>query len=175
MAVLTAVGFIGWFSYQDPSRTTAHPGDLRGTLPGSASRSPTPAVKPPESLSPAPALLGPPSSLPSTAPASPLAPSHRATQTKVPPANGTTPEPTGSNTPPQVLRLGDTGPQVRELQLRLSQIGFYNSEANGTYDRQVESAVRSYQLTRLILQDESGVYGTATRKALESETEKPAP
>ncbi|WP_031479897.1 hypothetical protein [Streptomyces bicolor] len=36
-----------------------------------------------------------------------------------------------------------------------------------------ESAVRTYQLTRVVLTDESGVYGTATRSSLESETSEP--
>lgn len=60
-----------------------------------------------------------------------------------------------------------------ELQLRLRQIGFYGDAADGDYDRAVESAVRGYQLTRVVLADESGVYGTATRASLESETSKP--
>jgi hypothetical protein len=37
----------------------------------------------------------------------------------------------------------------------------------------VESAVRGYQLTRVILKDESGVYGVATRASLEAETTEP--
>ncbi|MEV0736766.1 peptidoglycan-binding domain-containing protein [Streptomyces sp. NPDC050549] len=60
-----------------------------------------------------------------------------------------------------------------ELQLRLRQVGLYGGAADGDFDREVESAVRSYQLTRVVLQDESGVYGTATRVALESETSEP--
>jgi peptidoglycan hydrolase-like protein with peptidoglycan-binding domain len=62
---------------------------------------------------------------------------------------------------------------VVELQLRLHQVGLYGQDADGVYDGDVQSAVRSYQFTRLIVQDESGVYGRATRASLESETTKP--
>ncbi|WP_346779868.1 peptidoglycan-binding domain-containing protein [Streptomyces sp. S3(2020)] len=60
-----------------------------------------------------------------------------------------------------------------ELQLRLRQAGFLSGEADGTYDREVESAVRGYQLTRVVVEDESGVYGPATRTSLEAETSEP--
>ncbi|MES5820722.1 peptidoglycan-binding domain-containing protein [Streptomyces sp. RG80] len=62
---------------------------------------------------------------------------------------------------------------MTELQLRLRQTGFYDGEADGTYDRDVENAVRGYQLTRVVLADEPGVYGPATRASLESETSQP--
>ncbi|HSX96203.1 MAG TPA: peptidoglycan-binding domain-containing protein, partial [Streptomyces sp.] len=63
--------------------------------------------------------------------------------------------------------------EVTELQLRLSQIGLYNADADGDYDGEVQSAVRGYQLTRVLLEDESGVYGEETRASLESETSEP--
>jgi peptidoglycan hydrolase-like protein with peptidoglycan-binding domain len=72
-----------------------------------------------------------------------------------------------------ILRFGDKGPEVVELQLRLRQIGYYSGDADGDYDRDVESAVRGYQLTRVILKDEPGVYGVATRASLEAETKEP--
>ena len=72
-----------------------------------------------------------------------------------------------------MLRYGDQGPEVVELQLRLKQVGLYDGEADGDFDRTVESAVRTYQVTRFVLQDGSGVYGTATRASLESETTEP--
>lgn len=49
----------------------------------------------------------------------------------------------------------------------------YDGEADGDFEEQVESAVRTYQVTRFVLQDESGVYGKATRASLESETSQP--
>ncbi|TXS44158.1 peptidoglycan-binding protein, partial [Streptomyces sp. uw30] len=83
------------------------------------------------------------------------------------------PEPSHAQGQPPVLRLGDQGPEVTELQLRLRQIGLYAADVDGDYDRRVESAVGTYQLTRVILSDESGVYGGATRTSLESETSQP--
>ncbi|WP_179202856.1 peptidoglycan-binding domain-containing protein [Streptomyces griseiscabiei] len=74
---------------------------------------------------------------------------------------------------PKTLRLGDDDPEVTELQLRLAQTGVYTGDADGDYDREVQSAVRGYQLTRVLLADESGVYGEATRASLESETSEP--
>ncbi|MFI2757603.1 peptidoglycan-binding protein [Streptomyces echinatus] len=72
-----------------------------------------------------------------------------------------------------MLRRGDTGPEVTELQLRLRQLNLYGDRIDGTYTRPVEDAVRTYQLARGILTDPLGEYGPATRKTLESETQKP--
>ncbi|MEV5846844.1 peptidoglycan-binding domain-containing protein [Streptomyces sp. NPDC051985] len=72
-----------------------------------------------------------------------------------------------------VLRPGDSGAEVTELQLRLAQLNLYSGKATGHYDQKTEDAVRTYQLARGILTDESGVYGTATRASLESETTEP--
>jgi peptidoglycan hydrolase-like protein with peptidoglycan-binding domain len=73
----------------------------------------------------------------------------------------------------QVLRPGDEGSGVTELQLRLRQLGLYHGRTSGYYDYRVENAVRSYQFARGITQDEYGVYGPATRARLESETSEP--
>ena len=45
--------------------------------------------------------------------------------------------------------LGSELPQLAGVQLRLRQIGLYGGAADGDYDREVESAVRSYQFTRV--------------------------
>ncbi|MGP4048039.1 peptidoglycan-binding domain-containing protein [Streptomyces sp. 2A115] len=71
-----------------------------------------------------------------------------------------------------VLRRGDNGPEVTELQQRLSQLGLYAGNANGDFDGQTENAVRSYQFTRGI-DEEQGVYGKETRERLEAETAEP--
>ncbi|MER5523537.1 peptidoglycan-binding domain-containing protein [Streptomyces sp. NPDC002677] len=62
---------------------------------------------------------------------------------------------------------------MTELQLRLTQLRLFSGTADGHYGPRTEDAVRTYQLARGILTDESGVYGTATRAALESETTEP--
>ncbi|MDX3802681.1 peptidoglycan-binding domain-containing protein, partial [Streptomyces sp. AK04-3B] len=98
--------------------------------------------------------------------APPPAPSRRAT-------GSASPRPAPTVSAPPVLRFGDAGPEVAELQARLRQIGYQGGRTEGVYDREVEDSVRSYQLTRAVLEDESGVYGVATRAALEAETDEP--
>ncbi|MEU3843397.1 peptidoglycan-binding protein [Streptomyces sp. NPDC028635] len=73
----------------------------------------------------------------------------------------------------EVLRRGDRGPAVTELQLRLRQLYLYNGEANGNFSAQVEDALRNYQWARGVTDDGLGVYGAQTRAMLESETESP--
>ncbi|MFH8937486.1 peptidoglycan-binding protein [Streptomyces griseosporeus] len=72
-----------------------------------------------------------------------------------------------------VLRRGDRGPEVVELQLRLRQLYLYNGDANGNFNGQVEDALRNYQWARGVRSDELGVYGPETRRMLESETREP--
>jgi peptidoglycan hydrolase-like protein with peptidoglycan-binding domain len=72
-----------------------------------------------------------------------------------------------------VLRRGDHGPEVTELQLRLRQLSLYNGDSNGNFNSQVEDAVRNYQWSRGIQAEELGVYDAATRAKLESETSEP--
>jgi peptidoglycan hydrolase-like protein with peptidoglycan-binding domain len=71
-----------------------------------------------------------------------------------------------------VLRRGDKGPEVTELQERLSQVALYLGNADGDYDGQTEGSVRNYQVTRGI-DEEQGVYGKETRTRLETETAEP--
>ncbi|GAA2919749.1 peptidoglycan-binding domain-containing protein [Streptomyces mexicanus] len=72
-----------------------------------------------------------------------------------------------------MLRIGDRGSEVRELQLRLDQLHLYTGRADGVFDRRVEDSVRVYQWARGITSDGLGVYGPATRRSLESETSRP--
>jgi peptidoglycan hydrolase-like protein with peptidoglycan-binding domain len=71
-----------------------------------------------------------------------------------------------------VLRRGDRGPEVTELQLRLREVYLYNDAVNGEFDHRVEEALRNYQWSRGV-QEELGVYGSKTRARLESETREP--
>jgi peptidoglycan hydrolase-like protein with peptidoglycan-binding domain len=73
-----------------------------------------------------------------------------------------------------VLREGDTGPQVVELQKRLGQLLLaYIGPDDGVYDTDVANAVARYQRAHGITADPSGVYGPATRADLESRTHAP--
>jgi peptidoglycan hydrolase-like protein with peptidoglycan-binding domain len=72
-----------------------------------------------------------------------------------------------------VLRRGDQGPEVTELQQRLHQLYLYNGEIDGTFSSQVEDALRNYQWSRRVGTDDLGVYDHETRAALEAETSEP--
>lgn len=178
VAVLVTGGFVGGlFTYDGPSRDGSVTGGVRAGVPEGApsSNAPSAAASSPTSAStPSSETPSSPSARPSD---SATAPTGTATPTRAPSSAAATvtvaPVPTVSNGQPPVLRYGDHGAEVVELQLRLRQVGYYSGAADGDFDRDLESAVRSYQVTRLILQDESGVYGTATRASLESETTEP--
>ncbi|MFF3691258.1 peptidoglycan-binding protein [Streptomyces sp. NPDC002187] len=67
-----------------------------------------------------------------------------------------------------VLRQGDSGHGVYELQVRLLQVpNIYEGGAiSGRYDTEVRAAVTRFQKRYGILGDEAGVYGDHTRHAL---------
>ncbi|MEU6065884.1 peptidoglycan-binding domain-containing protein [Streptomyces sp. NPDC047082] len=183
VTVVAAAGFAsGLFSYETPSRDGAAPREVRESVPeattGTASeRASTAATSArPTSASPSPsasASTSPtPSPTPSASRATPSAPPSRsATPTQTATVTGT--QDSAQPTSAPVLRRGDHGPEVTELQLRLRQLNLYIGDANGNYGGQVEDAVRSYQWARGIDSDEPGVYGAATRAQLEKETEQP--
>ncbi|MET8982476.1 peptidoglycan-binding domain-containing protein [Streptomyces sp. NPDC004539] len=170
---------VGVSMYQTPSRADHLQDDLRESVPDQVSASatetpgspsPSTSTSPSSSASSTQSATASPTGSPSTAPTSTPTSGSAASPTTAP---DPTPTQGDGDETPRVLRLGDTGPQVRELQLRLKQIGRYDGEATGVYDESVQSAVRTYQFTRLILSDDSGVYGPATRASLESETREP--
>ncbi|MFI1731767.1 peptidoglycan-binding protein [Streptomyces acidicola] len=184
--VLAAAGFAGGlFSYSTPTRDHALPDDLRASVPDTStddeassepsgaapSTAPAPNAPPaPSSTSPSASLSTPDGSTPPSAPPTPTptAPSPSATASE-PPGSGEADEEPG----PRTLRRGDDGPEVTELQLRLRQVAVYFGDIDENFDEQVESAVRRYQFTRDIDDDDRGVYGGATRERLESETSEP--
>ncbi|MDG5805949.1 peptidoglycan-binding domain-containing protein [Streptomyces ossamyceticus] len=179
VAALVAAGLVsGLFSYDAPARDGSLPDDVRARLPEAASQEETTPTPTPSGTASPSRSTGTPSASPEATPGeSSAAPSGSGRPTRTPSNSGATrtsgPVPTGSTEQNPVLGLGDQGPEVTELQLRLRQVGLYNGDADGEYDREVESAVRGYQLTRVVLDDESGVYGMPTRVALESETSEP--
>ncbi|MFJ4875556.1 peptidoglycan-binding protein [Streptomyces sp. NPDC088745] len=118
--------------------------------PTRASRSATP---PPKTTTAPP--TAPPSKPPTTAPA------RRPTAT---------PEPPGDQLPPGSLAPGSSGPEVRELQGRLDQIGLYDGPRDGRYTQSVTDSVARFQAHMNIDDEPSGVYGPKTREALEDWT-----
>ncbi|MEU9324657.1 peptidoglycan-binding domain-containing protein [Streptomyces canus] len=177
-AVLVAGGFVGGFlTYDGPSRDGSVADGVRAGVPESQPSSSGPSVTASSPTATSAQSSRPPSSSPSAEAADSASPTGTATPTGIPSSEAATatvaPGPTASSGRPPVLGLGDQGPEVVELQLRLRQVGMYDGEADGDFAEQVESAVRTYQVTRFVLQDESGVYGKATRASLESETSQP--
>ncbi|MCX3288519.1 peptidoglycan-binding protein [Streptomyces sp. NEAU-H22] len=190
VAVVAAAGYAsGLFSYESPSRDTALPDDIRASVPdapsssaastppqGSASAAPPAPAAPP----PSPSRSGSPSASPSksapSASASPArSPSPSASQPSAS-ATGAEQAPPDSGRQkggPTVLRLGDRGPEVTELQLRLRQLYLYDGDTDGSFDDRLADAVRTYQWSRGIQVDDLGVYDRATREKLESETREP--
>ncbi|MFF7759071.1 peptidoglycan-binding domain-containing protein [Streptomyces griseorubiginosus] len=186
VTVVAAAGFAsGLFAYESPSRDEAAPRDVRPavpdatTTPASASPSTTtesvrPPAAPPSRTASASPSASPSPSVSSAAPSASLP----ASPTGAPTASATaTDSAAGSDAArkaaPPVLRRGSEGPEVVELELRLTQLGLYTRKASGQYDEVVEDAVTRYQWARGIQPPEYGVYDLATRDRLESETTEP--
>ncbi|MEU3525066.1 peptidoglycan-binding domain-containing protein [Streptomyces sp. NPDC038707] len=176
VALLAATAF-ALVTYRTPTHDRAAQ-EIRQSIPAEPTRAPAPAPSPPPPAAPP----APPPSPTAPAPtATTTPPSPRPTPTPTP-SRGTpspTPSPTATSAPPPtpspplVLRRGDTGPEVTELQRRLRRLNLYGDRVDGTYSRPVEDAVRNYQLARGIEEDPLGEYGPATRKSLERETSDP--
>ncbi|MEU3280689.1 peptidoglycan-binding domain-containing protein [Streptomyces antibioticus] len=190
VTVVTAAGFAsGLFSYEKPARDSATPEEVRAAVPevsdteaasvsSSASGSPSPSAS-----EASPSASASESASPSASASASASPSASASAEPSPTVS--TAEETASAGPDDgtdgggqpiaapVLRRGDSGPEVAELQLRLGQLRLYNQNVNGVFDQRLENAVRNYQWYRNIKADGYGVYGAATRQSLESETSAP--
>ncbi|GAA0666834.1 peptidoglycan-binding domain-containing protein [Streptomyces thermocarboxydovorans] len=188
--VVAVVGAAGWasglFSYEPPSRDESLPDETRASVPdvtpsevspapGSGAPSASPSSSPSGSPSASASTSGSPSPSASSATPSPS----RTSQSARPSTSAAEPAETAQEddgarreAPPPVLRRGDRGEEVAELQSRLAQLHLYNDEIHGNFNRRTEEALRTYQWSRG-LRDELGVYSPETRKLLESETREP--
>ncbi|MEU1570834.1 peptidoglycan-binding protein [Streptomyces collinus] len=190
VAVVAAAGYAsGLFSYESPSRDTALPDDIRASVPDapSSSAASTPpkgsaSVAPPAPAAPrpTPSRTASPSASPSpSAPSASASPSQSPSPSASQPSASATgtgqaaPDNSRQNKGPAVLRIGDDGPEVTELQLRLRQLRLYDDDTDGSFDDRLEDAVRTYQWSRGIQVDDLGVYDRETRAKLESETREP--
>ncbi|MFG2374472.1 peptidoglycan-binding protein [Streptomyces sp. NPDC048504] len=183
VAVAAVAGFAsGMFSYEPPSRDEAAPQGVRASVPtasksaGSATPSTSGSTSAqPTSASPTPSLSETPSPTASSTPSATTSSSVNPSKTPTPTTSTSTSatDRQSSTTPNPVLQRGDEGPEVTELQLRLTQLRLYTGPDNGIFDKQVQTSVRTYQVARGITSDTLGVYGAATRARLESETTEP--
>lgn len=95
--------------------------------------------------------------------------------TPAPTTTTTVPKPTSKPTPPKptpkpeptagdTLYAGDKGPYVKEVQQRLTALGYWNGSADGVYGGLTSQAVMALQKAAGLGRD--GVFGPATRRAL---------
>ncbi|KUN99447.1 peptidoglycan-binding domain-containing protein [Streptomyces resistomycificus] len=178
----------GVFSYESPSREGA-PQDVRAAVPdtstSAASVAPsTPASSaPPTSASPSPTADDSPSPSPSPSASASNAspsPSRSAEATQAPTSTGAAGSAADAGEASEddrrvgpVLRRGDQGPEVTELQQRLHELYLYAEAIDGDFSGKVEDALRNYQWSRNVGTDNLGVYDETTRTKLESETTEP--
>ncbi|MFJ5259470.1 peptidoglycan-binding protein [Streptomyces sp. NPDC088387] len=185
-AILTAGGVAGGlFSYDKPSRDSALPEDLRAAVPdvrtsaSEESRGTEPTSPASTPIAPPPATAGTPTPSPTPTRSEPASASSPPSGTPTPTPTVTSSTPSGPEKgsqvaePPPVLRPGDSGPEVVELQLRLTELNLYIEDPDGEYDRSLETAVRTYQWARGVKPEELGVYDGRTRDRLEGETAEP--
>ncbi|GGV85517.1 peptidoglycan-binding protein [Streptomyces griseoloalbus] len=189
-AVVAVVGAAGWasglFSYETPSRDGAAPQDIRAGVPDPSSGAPS-AAPTTSASSAAPAPSASPSASPSVSASPSASPLPSASSTSPGPSQPAEPSSPPTTTTPSdaaedtdedddtggpVLRRGDRGPEVTELQLRLRQLYLYNDDVNGQFSQRLEESLRNYQWSRG-LSEELSVYGPETRSRLESETREP--
>ncbi|MBM6405145.1 murein L,D-transpeptidase [Phycicoccus sp. CSK15P-2] len=110
----------------------------------------------------------PSESSPSASPSPSSSPSPSETPSATPTATPTaseSPKPSPSPTPKRTsLRYGDSGPKVRELQERLSGLGYWLGDVDGKFGSLTQQAVFALQKSAGLSRD--GVVGPKTRKAL---------
>jgi peptidoglycan hydrolase-like protein with peptidoglycan-binding domain len=122
---------------------------------GSASPTPTPSRTP----TPGPS--------PTAAPSEPTSPTPTPAPVASPSAASPSPSPSRSATPPRTsLVRGDSGPKVLALQTRLSELGYWLGEPDGSFGSLTQQAVFALQKAAGIRRD--GVVGPRTRRALEA-------
>jgi len=105
---------------------------------------------------------------PGTVTSGPTTPPTTATATPKPTTKPTPPKPTPKPVPTEgdTLHSGDTGPYVKQVQQRLSALGYWNGSADGVYGGLTSQAVMALQKAAGLGRD--GVFGPATRRALQN-------
>ncbi|MFJ6406066.1 peptidoglycan-binding protein [Streptomyces hydrogenans] len=161
---------------EEPSPSSSSPKTDR-----TPSRTPSPTTSSPTAT---PSTASPSATTATTGPAQgPTATGSPSATGAAPSASGTTAPatsaapPTAPTSPPRtdapagaVLSMGDTGPEVQDLQRRLRYMWVYLGEIDGVYGDEVRSAVASFQGRMWPRVEEPGVYDADTRRKLERET-----
>jgi peptidoglycan hydrolase-like protein with peptidoglycan-binding domain len=135
---------------------------LEGSSP-SAGPTVGPRIARPAEVQTDPTEMATPSASPSPRPVVPV-------QTPTPSA---TPRPRPEPVPPRVvLRPGDTGEQVRELQSRLFQLAWLPEATTGVYDATTKEAVQGFQVKRAL--EGTGVLDRVSWRRLKAMTRTPS-
>lgn len=144
-----------------PSAPAASAAPVGPTQPG-ATRGPSRSASPSASAS---ASASPSASKSASPSASPSASRSSASPSATP---STSPSRAPSSAPPKAptLRYGDSGAEVEKMQRLLAGRGYYRGKINGRFDSRTENAVSDFQSQNGI-DDDWGVYGPETRRALE--------
>jgi Putative peptidoglycan binding domain/L,D-transpeptidase catalytic domain len=121
-----------------------------------ASFTPAPGAVPPAAGAPAPPAPADATTAPGTTAPRTTAPGTTAPTTAPP----TSPAPEVA----EMLRIGDSGPAVLEIQQRLSELGFWLGETDGHYGQLTRQAVMAFQKAEGLTRD--GVAGPRTRQHL---------
>jgi peptidoglycan hydrolase-like protein with peptidoglycan-binding domain len=79
-------------------------------------------------------------------------------------ASPSAPNSSESDRSSELLRLGDTGTAVADLQLRLKELGFYQGEVSGVYGPETEASVLAFQQSQGLTAD--GVAGSQVNATL---------
>lgn len=146
--------------HADPGAT---PSDVVTTQPGPTSTGTAgPSSSPGWSTSPSPSA----STSPSTAPTPPQSPAPTPPTSPAPPATPA-PEPESA-----LLRAGDEGEAVAQVQRRLQELGYFLPAVDGVFGSNTRQAVWALQKAAGISRD--GVVGPSTRAALDAGT-RPTP
>ena len=101
---------------------------------------------------------------PTTTTAAPTTTTKPAPKPTSKPASKPTPKPTPKEG--DTLKPGDSGAYVKQVQQRLSALGYWNGSADGSYGGLTSQAVMALQKAAGLGRD--GVYGPATRRALQN-------
>ncbi|MFR9798718.1 peptidoglycan-binding protein [Streptomyces sp. MS06] len=167
---LLAVALVGLFGRPvdppDPPQLLAPPPRASTTAPPGGTEPPSDGVDPSAAASGTRSRSGTPANRP--APSVPGDTAPTASPTAI--GNGGPGAEGATDDQPRTLARGDRGEAVYDLQQRLRKAGIDTTPLSGVYDQPTEAAVQNYQSLRGVRTDPPGVYGPATRAALESET-----
>lgn len=76
-------------------------------------------------------------------------------------------------TPVPTMRIGSQGEDVRQLQQRLLELGYYTGEVDGQFGQGTDAAVKRFQQQHGL--DADGIVGESTREQLYAGSAQPAP